>query len=380
MIINVDDAIISLICLFPITVIIQRYNNVPNRILFTLLVGMLLLSFVLNTLRANTKKKIKAFVMVVLVVGLALYDYNITGESLINFNDVLYLPFWVLFLSYLTVKYDVYKNLLENKLKLIRLSIVFGNLLMLFFVVMEKSYFYNGRHRMASGAFLLMLESYYYIKKTQNNRYWICVLWPCVAILNSTSRTYLIMAAAFLLIAYYKQLKNKQWFYLSIVPMALIFIGIVANSDMMQYFMPKQVGVFDFWGSFTSGRTVFWAKDIEAFVNANIVDRVFGQGYNLVYYVNKRAIDAYIYAHNDYLNILIANGIVGLLIYLIALMDFVVQTVKRQKVKFIAILLAVFVFAFNAFFNGEYNYPAATLSIMFLFLILGKEDEFECLE
>ena len=202
MIINVDDAIISLICLFPITVIIQRYNNVPNRILFTLLVGMLLLSFVLNTLRANTKKKIKAFVMVVLVVGLALYDYNITGESLINFNDVLYLPFWVLFFSYLTVKYDVYKNLLENKLKLIRLSIVFGNLLMLFFVVMEKSYFYNGRHRMASGAFLLMLESYYYIKKTENNRYWICVLWPCVAILNSTSRTYLIMAAVFLLIAY----------------------------------------------------------------------------------------------------------------------------------------------------------------------------------
>ena len=100
MIINVNSAIISLICLFPITVIIQRYNNIPNRFLFTLLVLMLLLSFVLNTLRANTKKKIKAFVMVTLVVVLALYDYNITGESLINFNDVLYLPFWVLFASF----------------------------------------------------------------------------------------------------------------------------------------------------------------------------------------------------------------------------------------------------------------------------------------
>ena len=98
MIINVNSTINSLICLFPITVIIQRYNNIPNRFLFTLLVLMLLLAFVLNTLRANTKKKIKAFVMVTLVVVLALYDYNITGESLINFNDVLYLPFWVLFL------------------------------------------------------------------------------------------------------------------------------------------------------------------------------------------------------------------------------------------------------------------------------------------
>ena len=106
MIINVNSAIISLICLFPITVIIQRYNNIPNRFLFTLLVLMLLLSFVLNTLRANTKKKIKAFVMVTLVVVLALYDYNITGESLINFNDVLYLPFWVLFLSYLILKLE----------------------------------------------------------------------------------------------------------------------------------------------------------------------------------------------------------------------------------------------------------------------------------
>ena len=108
--------------------------------------------------------------------------------------------------------------------------------------------------------------------------------------------------------------------------------------------------------------------------------RLFGQGYNFVYYVNKKAIDAYIYAHNDYLNILIANGVVGLLIYIVALMDFIVQTVKRQKVKFAAVLLSVFIFAFNAFFNGEYNYPAATLSIMFLFLILGKEDKFECLE
>ena len=251
---------------------------------------------------------------------------------------------------------------------------------MLFFVIMERSYFYNGRHRMASGAFLLMLESYYYIKKTKNNRYWICVLWPCIAILNSTSRTYLIMAAVFLLIAYYKQLKNKQLFYFSIIPIALISAVIIFNSDMMQYFLPKQVGVFDFWGSFTSGRTVFWAKDFEAFKNANIMHRLFGQGYNLIYYVNKKAIDAYIYAHNDYLNILIANGVVGLLIYIVALMDFIAQTVKRQKVKFAAVLLSVFIFAFNAFFNGEYNYPAATLSIMFLFLILGKEDEFECLE
>ena len=80
------------------------------------------------------------------------------------------------------------------------------------------------------------------------------------------------------------------------------------------------------------------------------------------------------------MNILIANGVVGLLIYMVTLMDFIVQTVKRQKVKLVAVLLAVFIFAFNAFFNGEYNYPAATLSIMFLFLILGKEDEFECIE
>lgn len=101
------------------------------------------------------------------------------------------------------------------------------------------------------------------------------------------SRTYLIMAAVFLLIAYYKQLKNKQLFYFSIIPIALISAVIIFNSDMMQYFLPKQVGVFDFWGSFTSGRTVFWAKDFEAFKNANIMHRLFGQGYNLVYYVRR---------------------------------------------------------------------------------------------
>lgn len=378
MVLNVNNAIIDLICLFPITVLIQRYNNVPNRILFTVLVAMLLVSFILNTLKATTRKQIKALVIMSVVFFLVIYDYKITGEALINFNDMMYLPFWALFLSYLTIKYDTYTKILHKKLRLIRFSIVFGNLLMLFFVLIERSYFYNGRHRMASGAFLLMVEAYYYLKETKDKRYWICVLWPCVAILNSTSRTYLGMAAVFLLIAYYKQVKKKQYFYMSIIPLAMIAVVIVVNSSMMQYFIPKQVGVFDFWGSFTSGRTVFWEKDLEAFQNADLTGKIFGQGYNLVYYVNKRAIDAYIYAHNDYLNIAIANGIVGLVIYFVALFDFVFKSIRKQNIRTVAVILSIFIFSFNAFLNGQYNYPAATISIMFLFLILGDKGELKC--
>lgn len=374
--INLDRAIVSLICIFPITVIIQIYINIPNRILFSLLFAMLIVAFFMNVTRTyNSVEKLKALITVLLIAVLVIYDYHLTGETLINFNDVMYLPFWVIFLNYVTLKYKTYTNILKSKKKLLKISIIISNFLIVFFYVMDRGFFFNGRHRMASGAFLLAVEVYYYIKETKDKRYWLAMLLPCIAILNSTSRTYLIMLAIFLMIAYYNQIKYKEKFYLTIIPLIIIGTLIVMHSGMMKYFQPEQVGNFDVIGSFTSGRTVFWAMDLEAFKNASIFRKIVGHGYNLVYYINKRAIDAYIYAHNDFLNVLLANGILGLFIYLQTFVRFVIRTVKRQNINFRVLILVIIIFMFNAFFNGQYNYPAATLSMIFVFSALGRKGE-----
>ena len=374
--INLDKTIINLICLFPITVILQTYINIPNRILFLLLFAALITVFMIDTNRVKTNRsKFKALIMIAIIGVLVIYDYYITGESLINFNDVMYLPFWVIFLKYLTIKYNTYNKILGRKKKIIKFSIFISNFLLAFFYIMDRSFFFNGRHRLASGAFMLVVETYFYIKKTKDKRYWLAMLLPSVAILNSTSRTYLIMLAIFLIIAYYKEFKHKEQFYLTIVPLIFIMVIIVMHSGMMKYFQPEQVGNFDYIGSFTSGRTVFWAMDLEIFKNASLFHKIAGNGYNLVYYVNKRTIDAYIYAHNDFLNILLANGIIGLIVYLMAFVGFIIRSGKMQNIGARALILVVFLFMFNAFFNGQYNYPASTLAMVFVFSVLGKERE-----
>lgn len=140
---------------------------------------------------------------------------------------------------------------------------------------------------------------------------------------------------------------------------------------MAQYFEYKQVGNFDALGSVTSGRTVFWEADLRLFQSGSTTEKLFGHGFNAVYYANASVI-ALIYAHNDFLNVILSTGMAGLSIYFSSFIYFL-KTMYRYAHASITLMIVIsFLFMFNAFFNGQYNYPAATISMLYLYMYLKE--------
>lgn len=368
---TIENALICLTGMFPLTVFVQMYNNSLNRIVFIALVAALLFVFFSEALREGSKITAASVFLVLASIVISLYAYLITRTALINFNDAFYLPFWTLFLCYFAKRHEYVEEYIGSHGKVFAFFIALSTILLLLFMVSNHSYAYYGRHRLASGAFLLIVESLFLFQQTADKKYLLPIIFCSYTIFNSTSRTYLIMLFVLLVIFYYRWLNNKVYFYISIIPLLVLFVFLVANSNMAQYFEYKQVGNFDTLGSVTSGRTVFWEADLRLFQSGSTIEKILGHGFNAVYYANASVI-ALIYAHNDFLNVILSTGIAGLSIYFSAFVYFL-KTMYRYAHASIALLIVIsFLFMFNAFFNGQYNYPAATISMLYLYMYLKE--------
>ena len=74
--------------------------------------------------------------------------------------------------------------------------------------------------------------------------------------------------------------------------------------------------------AFTSSRTIIWAKDIFMFfTQSNIFQILFGGGFAYSYELNSTWTYK-IQAHNGFIEILMSTGIVGFLLYIRLLIDF----------------------------------------------------------
>lgn len=367
----IENVLICLTGLFPLTVFVQMYNNIPNRIVFIALVAALVFVFFSEALREGSRITVASVFLVLASVAVSVYAYFITKSALINFNDAFYLSFWTIFLCYFAKRHNYIENYIITHEKVFAYIIGLSTVLLLLFIVTDQSYAYFGRHRLASGAFLLITESLLLFQLTANNKYLIPVFICSYTIFNSTSRTYLIMLLVLLVVFYYRWLSNKFFFFISIFPLLILFYFLVINSDMAQYFEYKQVGNFDTLGSITSGRTVFWEADLRLFQAGSTVEKLFGHGFNAVYYANA-AVIALIYAHNDFLNVVLSTGITGLMIYISAFLYFLNTVSRYAHVSITLLIVIACLFMFNAFFNGQYNYPAATISMLYLYMYLKE--------
>lgn len=368
---TIENALICLTGIFPLTVFVQMYNNSLNRFVFIALVIALVFVFFSEALREGSKITAASVFLVLASIAISLYAYYLTRTGLINFNDAFYLPFWTLFLCYFAKRHEYVEKYIETHGKVFASFVALSTTILLLFMVTNHSYAYFGRHRLASGAFLLIVESLLLFQQTADKKYLLPLLICSYVIFNSTSRTYLIMLLVLLIVFYYRWLNNKLYFYISIIPLLFLFVCLVASSDMANYFEYKQVGNFDTLGSVTSGRTVFWEADLRLFQSGSTVEKLFGHGFNAVYYANASVI-ALIYAHNDFLNVILSTGIVGLTIYFRAFIYFMKTIVKYAHTGISLLIVISFLFIFNAFFNGQYNYPAATISMLYLYMYLKE--------
>nr|WP_274601352.1 O-antigen ligase family protein [Clostridium paridis] len=113
-------------------------------------------------------------------------------------------------------------------------------------------------------------------------------------------------------------------------------------------------------GGFTSGRNVFWRYLIDYYVNKfTIFEKLFGSGMDITVFINETYYKMAIWAHNDFIQVLLSYGLIGVLLYIVILL-------KSIKTINLWILSG---FIFLAVFNGLFNYHLFIFTLPFFTVI-----------
>lgn len=378
--VKLDSLFLYLILLLPITTLFQGVLPNINRDLFILLTSLLAVFFVIN---CHTKGKI----LIVFSFGVTyILSFIFTDGIADNTNEYFYLAFFILYASYIIGKCDYIMKEIQKRSKYIKAIVIFWNISVFISLFFESSYnsdgffysFTGSVFRSATSAFFVLSLLLIIVRNKKRNI--IYAILPIYCLFSGGSRTYLAIGLAVFLILYYYVCPSKTFFVLTLIPIAIIMSFILLNSSIMNKIdstitVTKDDYYQDPLIKFTSGRSLFWEADIKAFFNGNIFNQFFGYGFNFVYDVNEQAVYNRIWAHNDFINILMNYGYIGLACYVSMLVLMFKKCIGQFKVPAWLKIVLLFIWAFNAFFNMFYTYVCAVAS--YPFLLFGVSIFFE---
>lgn len=117
----------------------------------------------------------------------------------------------------------------------------------------------------------------------------------------------------------------------------------------------------------TSERNIFWSDMLNAYWQGNIFAKLFGGGLNFTVNVSG------FWAHNDFIEILCAHGVLGVLVYgyfmYRILHEFLLpEGFKKRKMPVFLLGAIILVWLFNACFNMYYTYFCAMASYPILLI------------
>lgn len=365
---KLESLYFKLILCFALTTLISKYVSFVNKILFVVLI---FIQIILYLYRGVRKKDLCFFVVFIAVNIFAVLSTNF---PLYNINDIFYFPYMVLFYLYWAKNRERVVELLKNNAKFFNGIILIWSGLVLISMFIPSSYttssagrffcsFSGDTFRLAPTAIFIISISYFLIKYCKQRNALLYTVLPLCCIFMGGSRTYLGVAILMLVVIIYDYWQQKYKFWLLILPMSAIIIYALLNSPIGEKFIfaLRENIYFDFWGTFTSSRSVFWKDDMIAFFKQPFIKQLLGSGFNFVYEVNIESVKIAIWAHNDFIQILTTFGYVGLILYIVCFVK-LFRSLKKTKVKnrfcFFAVLM---VWIFNAFFNMFYTYFCSML-------------------
>ena len=235
-----------------------------------------------------------SFIFLLVVLGL----YNTEGK-LDNPNGPMYYAFW--FIYSLTILDDIdgwRETIIEN-----RAFVMFFTKLWCIAIgicmFLPMCYRYNDGSRgfvgftgveVASGGnrlcpvALLMLTMIYLCVNIYKESGMMIFSIPCICtFFMGGSRTYFAVGCALAVLLLYDFFPKKRYFYMSIIPIAMIGMSLVSISTMGSRIEGNtwtEDSYGDFWYVLTSGRSVFWVKMLTAFSNQNLFHKLLGNGHN----------------------------------------------------------------------------------------------------
>ncbi len=374
-----QEIVVKSCFVFCLSTVLQgiRGFDAINRIVMAFLACGLILVFLAY------KYTTKQFLILALALCIHVTAFIFTEFPLENTNDVFYFGMWILLYVFFMKSKEKVLHIMENSQTYINFYLILWTVIVGISALIpscyEGSYFVSftgSSFRLMPATLIICMLSMYMAILTEQKKYNLYLILPLYIMFMGHSRTYFAVMLLFFLCYIYMQIDNKIYFYLALIPVGAIVLGLMMMggiSDKIAESMEKTSAIYDSLGIFTSGRSVFWVWDMEAFFGLPFWQQFVGNGFNFVYDVNGRHM-ARIWAHNDVINILMTFGYIGLYIYLWAFIS-MVKAFWKNTPRVPLLVKAMFLFAifFNSMFNMSYTYICATISYpLFLCVINAK--------
>lgn len=379
---RLNASVIYSMLLYPLCVTVRKvsiFDFVGKAVLVVMLFSLLILFCI-------KRQDKSSWLILALTAAMHIFEFAYPVSEKETFTTYLMYAVWVIFFLYLQNNYGSFFDAANKQQAAINSTVIIWEIIVIVSAFFPSSYehtwgegsyfisFSNTSFELAPAASLVFAFVIFCYACDGNARKAVLLsAVPVVCSFASGSRTYLVVIALEVLILAMMIIKSKLALIAFIVIALIAGIGLLSMTNIWTKFANAFQYSNDsssFWSVFTSGRDAFWRADMDAFGKGGMVNQLFGYGFSYVYEVNESVFGNRIYAHNDFINILLTFGWAGLIPYFFAFGKCVLMLGRQMERGFLFSILAIWLF--NAVFNMTYVYMNATFGLGLLMISAVK--------
>ncbi len=377
------DLLLKLILLFPITTLFQYHIGILNKLLFFIVLVVL---FCKGTVHP------RSFIYLLFVTGLWTVDMLLTPIAALrlNLNMAFYYIFLVYYFVFILTHPKKVWDLLKKNTRYIFYVVLFYTAVLTLSIFLpssysqstsggwgEEKYFMSisgSPNRVGPASVFIVVLITFLIQTGTHKAIALMALPQVYAFLMGGSRTYFVVGGFACVILYYTLFKHKKWFFLSLIPVGLIGMVFVLNSNMMAKFAAtfqndQGLSQQEFWRRLTNTRSIFWVEQLKLFSNTPWYKQLLGNGINFTTHQYG------LWAHSDFIEILCSYGYIGLTNYLVLMLYTIRFFFTRIRGHRLIKCFCAFIWFFNAFINFFYCYFCAMLCYPILLMVISHMDD-----
>lgn len=279
-----------------------------------------------------------------------------------------------------------FETLIIQKLTAIKFIVILINFIEGFLLITRRGYsyhfswggtFFHGTNNMPHTLACLMIVTLFFvcilIRYTEKRRYILGAIIPFLAIFASGARSLLLVSVFPMLLIIDMVFTKKQksiFFKIMVVLLILIVIAFIFRNEILTSDLWNKILIKQDSGNNSSGRLYMWSDLINRYIHSyNPIKYLFGQGDYMTYYYNSvnPLVHVNVWAHNDFLQILVGKGALGLFFYIYALVRCGSNIFKNNKNFYKYFILASIILA--AIINGFYSYRDIMLVLPFIIVL-----------
>lgn len=355
---------------------IRIYSNMLNMVSFILCI------FILYKIKMKDDIFIRTLILYsIMIIISTIFKILNTSFSISLLSRSIQYIYWSLFaimmykLGYSTTKHGIYNKYKDYFLFICRILLIFLVIKTIYMGIFHKSFFIGSKS--------------FYIEFLIRNPYLIAWLTPLLFLWKSKYNIYIAAIAVFAILLTSKRgplvciglscipliprLKFPNLLKYTIIATILGGILIAYNPDVIETFLERWDPSNSKYASsdaeaLTSSRSTIWSILLRTYSQGNLFQFFFGMGFNSTTEITGRIMGIGIFAHNDWIELLVNWGILGVVLFLILhIYYFYTLFIKCKKIKSTEILTCRFIYMMYILANF-YTQAICGVSQSFIFI------------